>query len=165
MGWIIDYFGKKQFVNENEEKEEEIGEIIEEPKFSDVVFTPKQEVFMKLILEKLKKGERRNLLFSGYAGTGKTYCMPKGTLIKTPNGLKPIEKIKEVLSYNFNKKKIESKKAQLSYAGKKQLCIIHTKKGWLKCSPEHKWFIIRDNKRQIIKTKDLNTSDYLLYVE
>jgi len=155
----------KQEWFEPETKIIEIGEIIKTPIFEDVIFSDKQREFIKLAIAKLKAGHKLNLLFSGLAGTGKTYCMPKGTLIKTPNGLKPIEKVKEVLSYNFNKKKIESKKAQLSYAGKKQLCIIHTKKGWLKCSPEHKWFVIRDNKRQIIKTKDLNTSDYLLYVE
>jgi len=74
---IKDYFGKKHWCiatqSYDKEKIEKIGEIIDEPKFSDVVFTEKQEVFMKLILDRLKKGERRNLLFSGLAGTGKTY--------------------------------------------------------------------------------------------
>ncbi len=71
MGLVKDYFGKEMF--EQVKTTEKIGEIIKEPTFSDVVFNPKQEVFMKLILDKLKAGERRNLLFSGMAGTGKTF--------------------------------------------------------------------------------------------
>jgi len=71
---IKDYFEKEKWCIQSFEPErEKVGEIINKPKFEDVVFTPKQEVFMKLILDKLKKGERRNLLFSGLAGTGKTY--------------------------------------------------------------------------------------------
>ena len=56
-----------------EEQTEPIGEIIFKPKFDDVVYSEKQKVFMQLILERLKQGERRNLLFSGMAGTGKTF--------------------------------------------------------------------------------------------
>jgi len=50
-----------------------IGEILNSPKFEDVVYSAKQEEFIKLVLEKIKAGEILNLLFSGYAGTGKTY--------------------------------------------------------------------------------------------
>ena len=51
---------------------EQIGEIITTPRFEDVVFSDKQAAFMRLILNRLKK-ERKNLLFCGKAGTGKTY--------------------------------------------------------------------------------------------
>jgi len=54
------------------ESHEKIGEIITTPHFEDVIFPPKLSNFMRLVLERLKK-ERLNLLFSGYAGTGKTY--------------------------------------------------------------------------------------------
>jgi len=50
----------------------EVGEILNTPKFEDVVFNEKQANFMRLVLEKLKT-ERKNLLFSGQAGTGKTH--------------------------------------------------------------------------------------------
>lgn len=149
---------------ENEEKDCLKGEMLDAPKFEELVYTEKQEEFMKLVLKKLKE-EKLHLLFAGPAGTGKTYCMPKGTLIKTPNGIKPIEDVEEVLSYNFKKKKIEPKKAIIIPSGKKRVFYIYTKKGIMKCSPEHRWFVIRDNKRQIIETKDLKTSDYLLYIK
>lgn len=92
-------------------------------------------------------------------------CMPLGTLIKTPKGLKKIEETKEVLSYNFKKKKIETKKAIVHNVGKKQLVKVHTSKGILKCSPEHKWFVLRDKKIDILMTKDLKISDNLLLAE
>jgi len=92
-------------------------------------------------------------------------CLPLGTLIKTSQGLKPIEKVKEVLSYNLKEDKIESKKAVVHNTGKKQIIKIHTSKGILKCSLEHKWFILRNNKIDIIKAKDLKETDYLLLVE
>ncbi|MHA1383248.1 MAG: AAA family ATPase [Candidatus Helarchaeota archaeon] len=50
-----------------------IGEIIKEPLFEDVVFSDKQKEFIKLAITKLKAGHKLNLLFSGLAGTGKTY--------------------------------------------------------------------------------------------
>jgi len=56
-----------------EEVKEKIGEILLKPKFKDVVYSEKQEEFIKLVLEKIRLGEQINLLFSGYAGTGKTY--------------------------------------------------------------------------------------------
>jgi len=54
------------------EKEEKIGEILNEPHFEDVVFSEKQKIFMQLILKRIRT-ERKNLLFSGKAGTGKTF--------------------------------------------------------------------------------------------
>ena len=65
VGEIVYNWGSSQSV-------EKVGEIIDSPHFEDVVFSPKLSNFIKLVLEKLKK-ERLNLLFSGYAGTGKTY--------------------------------------------------------------------------------------------
>lgn len=71
-----DYFGRERAFIELEDsdfgQEEKIGEIISEPHFEDVVFNEKQTVFMKLILNQFKS-KRFNLLFSGQAGTGKTY--------------------------------------------------------------------------------------------
>jgi len=71
---IKDYFGKEMYVVDViTETTEKIGEILTKPKFEDVVYSTKQEEFIKLVLEKIKLGEQINLLFSGYAGTGKSY--------------------------------------------------------------------------------------------
>lgn len=52
---------------------QEIGEVLTSPKFGDVVYPKNQEEFMHLIVSDLKSGKHLNLLFSGLAGTGKTY--------------------------------------------------------------------------------------------
>jgi len=70
--WLENYFGKPFYVMGEEKIEKRIGEIISSPHFNDVVFNEKQKEFMELVLTKLKK-DRLNLLFSGPAGTGKTY--------------------------------------------------------------------------------------------
>ena len=53
------------------EKSEIKGEILESPKFNDLIFEDELKSILKLILEKVKK-ENIDLLFSGSAGTGKT---------------------------------------------------------------------------------------------
>jgi Holliday junction resolvasome RuvABC ATP-dependent DNA helicase subunit len=63
-GLAFDYLGSES---------KQIGEILVKPHFNDVVYSDKQKEFMKLVLDKIKGGEQINLLFSGYAGTGKTY--------------------------------------------------------------------------------------------
>jgi len=92
-------------------------------------------------------------------------CLPKGTLIKTPNGDKAIEEIKEVLSYNFNTKKIEPSKAILTNVGLKKVIKIHLKDKIIECSPEHRWFVKNKNGIELKETKDLNTSDNLILIE
>jgi len=95
---------------------------------------------------------------------GDANCMPKGTLVKTPTGLKKIEEIETVLSYNFKKAKIEQKKAKIHLVGKKKVVLIKTKEGILKCSSDHKWFVCRNGEIIVLPTKDLNTSDVLLKI-
>lgn len=51
----------------------QIGEVLTKPKFEDVIYSNKQKEFIRLVLERIKMGEQVNLLFSGFAGTGKTY--------------------------------------------------------------------------------------------
>jgi len=74
FGRTKNHLGEEQiFVIEEEKKEvKEIGEIVNFPTFKDVVYDKKQKEFMKLAIEKMKI-EKINLLFSGFAGTGKTY--------------------------------------------------------------------------------------------
>jgi len=155
----------KLLEGEEEPQEEGIGEFVESPSFEDLIYTESQGEFMNLALTNIKRGMNLHLLFSGFAGTGKTYCMPKGTLVKTPNGLTPIEKANKVLSYNFKKKRVEIKNSIITNSGLKEVVKIHTSKGIIKCSPEHKWFVLRLGKREIVKTKDLRTSDHLISIQ
>lgn len=81
---------------------EKIGEILNTPKFKELVYNQRQNEFMKLLLEKLKSGERINLLFSGLAGTGKTFsgkmiaCELKKPFVYL-NGQMTPKKIREML--------------------------------------------------------------------
>ena len=95
---------------------------------------------------------------------GARRCMPKGTLIRTPKGLEKIEEVNQVLSYNLNKNKVETKNAIVYPSGKKQVVRIKTSKGIIECSPNHKWIIIRNKEIIETETKDLYTTDYLLLV-
>jgi Holliday junction resolvasome RuvABC ATP-dependent DNA helicase subunit len=52
---------------------EKIGEQLTFPKFDDVIYSSKQKEFMGLIINDIKRGINRNLLFKGMAGTGKTF--------------------------------------------------------------------------------------------
>ncbi len=49
-----------------------IGEIVNSPTFNDVVYSENQKEFIRLAINKMKT-DKINLLFSGFAGTGKTY--------------------------------------------------------------------------------------------
>jgi len=92
-------------------------------------------------------------------------CLPKGTLIKTPNGDKAIEEVKEVLSYNFKTKKVEPSKAILTNAGLKKVIKIHLKDKIIECSPEHRWFVKTKGGIKLKEAKDLNTEDKLILME
>ncbi len=84
MGIINEVFGKDVFKEMVEdmgydteksetEKKPKIGEYLKEPKFKDVIYEPETEELVKAVLEKLKEGERINLLFYGTQGTGKSF--------------------------------------------------------------------------------------------
>lgn len=77
LDWIIAKLDKKieeQFEPEIEEQFEPeiVGTYLDSPKFEDVVYNDKMKEFMKLVLMNLKKNPFP-LLFTGFAGTGKTY--------------------------------------------------------------------------------------------
>lgn len=90
---------------------------------------------------------------------GMTRCLPIGTKIRTENGLVKIEDVDKVLSYNFEKKRIEEKQAIVHNRNFQKLVKITTPKGIIKCSPNHKWYVRRDNQIKIIETKDLLLTD------
>lgn len=88
-------------------------------------------------------------------------CVPKGTMIYTINGYKPIEEIKEdelVLTHNNRFKKVVKTMNRVSSH------IYHIKAigiNDLKITGEHPLYVYRDNKFQWIKTKDLKLTDKL----
>ncbi len=69
---VIDYLGREQVVFLESEELEEVGEIINFPKFNDLIYPSEIKEAMRLILNQLK-GENFNLLFGGVRGTGKTF--------------------------------------------------------------------------------------------
>ena len=91
-------------------------------------------------------------------------CLPKGTLIRTKDGLVKIEEANNILSYNFKKNIIEEKKANCWEVGKKKVFKIKTTEGIIKCSGEHRWFVWRGGKIILLPAKELNDSDCLLKI-
>ena len=78
-------------------------------------------------------------------------CLPKGTLVLTPNGYTPIEKVNEILSLDENFKLITTN-AKVIHTGKKQIWTINNQ---IQCSGEHKWFVYQNGITKVIQTKHL----------
>lgn len=84
-------------------------------------------------------------------------CLPKGTMVKTCSSYsKPIEKVTQVESYNFQKRKKEVKKAKVYGPFKKRIWKIYTEEGIVECSGEHKWFVKREGRIIVIPTNEIN---------
>lgn len=88
-------------------------------------------------------------------------CLPKGTLIHTPQGLKPIEQVKEVLCLDYNGKIIQEK-AKLTSSGVLNIYKINDE---IECSENHMWYVVRGGKCRYLPTKDLYSSDILLMID
>jgi hypothetical protein len=95
---------------------------------------------------------------------GNKGCMPKGTMIMSPDGYAPIENASRVLSYNFASRRIEAKDADVLHAGSKQIIRLHTSLGVIDCSPEHRWIIARDGKLIFAMAENLKVTDMLIKV-
>jgi hypothetical protein len=94
---------------------------------------------------------------------GMSGCLPEGTLIQTPSGLRPIEKISgTVKSFDFDKQEIVPAQAVPSYSGKKKIVKLHTDLGVLRCSADHKWFVLRGGKVAVVAARNLKRTDKLL---
>ena len=89
-----------------------------------------------------------------------TRCLPKGTLIHTPNGLLPIEKANKVLCLDYEGNLI-IQKSKIINSGKQKQWAINEE---LFCSGDHMWFVLRDGKCRFLPTKHLNKSDVLLKI-
>ena len=76
----------------------------------------------------------------------KSYCVEKGTLISTPNGQIPVEKIQDntfVLSYNNSLELIESKKCHHTFSRESNSWIeIEAEDKKIVVTPEHPFYIV-----------------------
>jgi len=68
---LFDNFLKDDFEDFEEEEDEKIGEILQYPKISDMIYKENIKEIMNLIIKKARK-KRINLLLYGQQGTGKT---------------------------------------------------------------------------------------------
>jgi uncharacterized protein (DUF779 family) len=99
---------------------------------------------------------------TGFCDAGCPMCFPKNTIIKTLDGNKRIQDIKEndiVVSYNLEENKKEFKNVinvfKNFYKGK--LIVFHFNNTILKCTPNHKIFTNNGWK----EAKDVNLNDEL----
>jgi len=74
FGKVINHLGEEKIcvIGEEIKTTKKIGEIVTTPTFKDVVYSESQKEFIRLAIAKMKI-DKINLLFSGFAGTGKTY--------------------------------------------------------------------------------------------
>jgi len=94
---------------------------------------------------------------------GATRCMPKGTLINTPDGHKLIEDCKEVYSFNTKTRSLEKKSCKAVNSGKIKVVQVYILGGGMyECSAEHEWLVYRNNKFKVVETRDLKQKDHLL---
>lgn len=181
MNWAENYFGDKvDLIDVEAEYDREISPEENITLFKNKFPLPQPEKFTAATAREYEAKSRKESASQGYEirkWVGKTIkeskvyivvgargCLPKGTLIKTPDGKIPIEKVKNVLSYNLNKNIVETKKVKVFNSGLKQVIRLHTKKGIIECSPEHKWIIVRNREIVTILTKDLRITDLLLEI-
>lgn len=99
-------------------------------------------------------------------------CYVKGTLVETEKGQAEIEKIKKgdlVKTHKGNFKKVTgTSKTYLGKGRNGELVWISTNNnyrniGLLRSTLEHPYYIFRNNKKQWVEAKDLNTDDLMLY--
>ena len=95
-------------------------------------------------------------------------CLPFYTKIITSKGIKEISDLlgdEYLPSYNFRLKKIELKPFKSKHVGLKPVIRIHTKKGIIECSPEHRWFVKKNDLIELKRAKDLNDDDHIIYID
>ncbi len=93
-----------------------------------------------------------------------TLCIPENMKILTPSGFIDIKELKqndEVISWNFKKKNVEISKSIKSDPLFKSVIRIHTTKGVIESSPNHRWF----TKNGLKQAKDLNTKDSIILID
>ena len=100
---------------------------------------------------------------------GSPGCLEKGTMVLTPEGEKPIESASRVYSIKEDGQLVVAPSIVQCSGDKEvyEIRIYNNPNHWntIRCSGDHKWFIIRNKTIQVIQTRDLNTKDILLQID
>ncbi|MCG2695598.1 fumarate hydratase [Candidatus Parcubacteria bacterium] len=109
--------------------------------------------------------KRINDLKIGVMGIG--HCLSKDTLVQLADGrITPISKVKKgdnVLSFNLKTNKLESAQLEVAcHASPEFLYQIRTSFGYLKCTGEHRMFVMSDGRIIEKKVKNLNKKNILI---
>ena len=92
----------------------------------------------------------------------KCQCLTGDTKVMTKNGYVKIKNIKKkIISVNHNGELVESK-CKLIKTGVKRLWTINNS---IKCSGNHLWFILKNNKCKIIPTEQIQKGDRLIKIK
>lgn len=93
------------------------------------------------------------------------FCFQGNTQIETINGQKRIDKIKkgELVKTHLNRFRVVKKIFKREYKQRSPLIQINTNNSFVRCTPEHPFFVYRDNKKQWIEAKSINVEDLLIY--
>jgi len=92
-------------------------------------------------------------------------CFRGNQKVETINGLKNIRDIEigELVKTHKGRYKKVIRTYKQDYEPKKELLWIYTKNSVIKCTPDHPFLILKDNKRVWTKASNLNESSILLY--
>ena len=109
--------------------------------------------------------KERNDLNDSRLGIG--HCLSKDTLVQLADGrITPISKVKKgdnVLSFNLKTNKLESAQLEVAcHASPEFLYQIRTSFGYLKCTGEHRMFVMSDGRIIEKKVKNLNKKNILI---
>ncbi|MBI2405523.1 glycosyltransferase, partial [Candidatus Microgenomates bacterium] len=93
------------------------------------------------------------------------FCFQGDTYIETINGLKRIDEIKkgELVKTHLNRFKPVTNVFKTTYLQRKPLIQIDTKHSYVRCTPEHPFYVIRNSKKQWIQADQITKGDTLLY--
>lgn len=89
-------------------------------------------------------------------------CLFENTLIKTKNGFKEIKNVIKgdyVRTHNDNWKKVED----VWETGAKEIWYIESQLNNIETTCNHKWYVLRDDKHQWIRTDELNLADKFIH--
>lgn len=92
-------------------------------------------------------------------------CFTGKTFIETNNGTKKIREIKigDYVKTHQNRYRQVINIFKNKYAQNKPLIWVHTQNSIIKCTPEHPFYVRRNNNYKWVKANDLNIDDKLLY--
>lgn len=113
------------------------------------------ETYFIQILSALKESESDVIFF----------CFLGNTCVETINGVKRIDEIRvgELVKTHLGRFRPVTHVFKTPYKKGKPIFEIGTKNSIVKCTPEHPFYVIRNNEKKWIKAEDLSVEDLLLY--